>query len=254
VDLIVDFPQRLRLIDERAAAFRAAVAAASDLDAPVPSCPGWTLLDLARHIGEGRQAWAATVAAGPDATAKAAPTGPPAPHDRDALTAWLATSTGQMLTALEQAGPERGCWTWWTDSQSPPTCAAVARHQLQEVAVHTYDAQLAIGAPQPLPTEVALDGVDDFLLTCCATTGAWPHRPAVVDYHATEGTSWRVHLSAAGAHVDRLTSPQPLADVSATGTASELVLFFYSRIPPEAVNVDGDARIFDQLFAWDPTA
>ncbi|MEE3922372.1 maleylpyruvate isomerase N-terminal domain-containing protein [Micromonospora sp. BRA006-A] len=61
------FPDRLRLIDDRSAAFRDAVAAAPDLDAPVPTCPGWTLFDLARHIGQGRRSWAATVAAGPEA-------------------------------------------------------------------------------------------------------------------------------------------------------------------------------------------
>lgn len=61
----LEFPDLLRLIDERSAAFRAAVAAAPSLDAQVPTCPEWTLMDLARHIGAGRRAWAATVAAGP---------------------------------------------------------------------------------------------------------------------------------------------------------------------------------------------
>ncbi|MBY8851344.1 maleylpyruvate isomerase N-terminal domain-containing protein [Saccharothrix sp. MB29] len=49
------FPDLLRLIDERAIAFRAAVDSAPTLDAQVPTCPGWTLFDLARHIGEGRR-------------------------------------------------------------------------------------------------------------------------------------------------------------------------------------------------------
>ena len=75
--------------------------------------------------------------------------------------------------------------------------------------MHTYDAQLTVGAPQPLPDEVALDGVDEFLSTCCATTVAWPHEPAVVDYHATEGRSWRLRLSADGARTARLHAPLP---------------------------------------------
>ena len=73
--------------------------------------------------------------------------------------------------------------------------------------MHTYDAQVTLGAPQPLPDEVALDGVDEFLSTCCATTDAWPHEPAVVDYHATEGRSWRLWLSADGARAARLPAP-----------------------------------------------
>lgn len=70
--------------------------------------------------------------------------------------------------------------------------------------MHTYDAQLTVGAPQPLPDEVALDGVEGFLSTCCATTSPWPHEPAAVDYHATEGPSWRLWLSADGARTARL--------------------------------------------------
>jgi hypothetical protein len=60
----------------------------------------------------------------------------------------LAASTQQLLDTLREAGSDRGCWTWWGTSQSPQNCGAVARHQLQEIAVHTYDAQLALGAPQ----------------------------------------------------------------------------------------------------------
>lgn len=174
------------------------------------TCPEWTLFDLAQHLGEGRRRWAATVAAGPAAAAPARPGpegAPTAPREREALLAWLAASTQQLLDALREAGPDRGCWTWWGTSQSPQTCGAVARHQLQEITVHTYDAQLTVGAPQPLPDEVALDGVEAFLSTCCATTSAWPHEPAAVVYHATEGRSWRLWLSADGARTARL--PQP---------------------------------------------
>lgn len=84
-------------------------------------------------------------------------------------------------------------------TQSPRTCGAVARRQLHEIAVHTYDAQVTAGAPQPLPDEVALDGAEEFLSTFCTTTVAWPHEPAVVGYHAAEGRYWRHRLAADGA-------------------------------------------------------
>ena len=201
------FADLLRLIDERSAAFRAAVTSAPSLDVQVPTCPDWTLLDLVQHVGQGRRRWAAVVAAGPSTVDPAPPASVSAtdlpqesdPEAREAVDAWLAASTQQLRDALQEAGPHRGCWTWWGRSQSPQTSGAVARHQLQEVAVHTYDAQLAMGAAQPLPEEVALDGVEEFLSTCCATTVGWPHEPAVVDYHATEGRSWRLWLSAQGA-------------------------------------------------------
>ncbi|MER7849236.1 maleylpyruvate isomerase family mycothiol-dependent enzyme [Kitasatospora sp. NPDC096077] len=203
----LELPDLLRLIDERATAFRAAIAAAPSLDAQVPTCPEWTLFDLARHVGSGRPFWAAVVEAGPadapPAEAVTARAEAQAPREREALVAWLAASTQELLDTLREVGPDAECWTWWGASQSPRTSGAVARHQLQEIAMHTYDAQLTVGAAQPLPAEVALDGVEDFLFTCCAWSGVWPHEPAVVDYHATEGRSWRFTVEADGARAGR---------------------------------------------------
>jgi uncharacterized protein (TIGR03083 family) len=250
----LQFSDLLRLIDERSTAFCSAVSSAPSLDTQVPTCPEWTLFDLVRHLGEGRRSWAATVAAGPDAPAKLWVKSEP-PREREALLDWMAESTRQLLDALREAGPDRGCWVGWGDSQSPATCGAVARHQVQEIAVHTYDAQLTAGDPQPLPEEVALDGVEEFEETCCATTSAWPHEPAIVDYHATEGRSWRLRLSADGAQVIQLDAPgENAADVSATATASDLVLCFYGRVGLDTWKIDGDVRVFDQLIAWDPSA
>ncbi|MFK4102144.1 maleylpyruvate isomerase family mycothiol-dependent enzyme [Streptomyces sp. NPDC019531] len=253
------YPDLLRLIGERSTVFRATVASAPSLDVQVPTCPEWTLFDLVQHLGGVHRRWAATTAAGPaDAPAVVADaeTALAAPREREALLTWSAASTQALLESLREAGPDRGCWTWWGDSQSSQTCGAVARHQVQEAATHTYDAQLAVGAPQSLPDDVALDGVDEFLTTCCATTSAWPHEPAVLDFHAAEGRSWRLLLSAAGARVTRPPAPgasaATTADASARGTAGELVLTLYGRIPADSLELDGDRRLFDLLKAWEP--
>jgi hypothetical protein len=86
----LEFPELLRLIDERSTAFRAAAAYAPIFDVPVPSCPGWTLFDLVQHVGMGRRKAAAIVAAGPadappDKSAWDDGTG--APREREALLA-----------------------------------------------------------------------------------------------------------------------------------------------------------------------
>ena len=106
---------------------------------------------------------------------------------------------------------------------------------------------------------MALDGVDEFLTTCVANTAAWPHKPAVIDYHATEGRSWRLWFSADGARTARLPTPvasegPEVAYASARGTAHELVMFCYGRIPMDSLQLDGDRRVFDQLIAWEPEA
>ncbi len=260
----LEFPVLLRLIDERSTAFRAAVRSAPGLELKVPTCPEWTLLDLVQHLGGVHRKWAAAVSAGPaaDPPAESASEGAgAAPQEREPLLDWSAASTRQLLDTLRDAGPDRGCWTWWGQSESPQTSGAVARHQLQEVTVHTYDAQITLGVPQPLPDEAALDGVGEFLSTCCAWTAPWPHEAAAVDFHVTEGRSWRLSLSADGARTTRL--PQSglagdaageapdVAFASLRGTAAELVLAMYDRIPIDSLQLDGDRRLFDLLRAWE---
>ena len=39
---------------------------------------------------------------------------------------------------------------------------------------------------------------------------------------------------------------------SVHGTASELVLYLYDRIPAHSLRVDGDAGLLDLLRAWEP--
>ena len=258
--MTLTFADRLRLIEDRSAAFRAAVAAAPSIELLVPTHPGRTLRDLVEQVGMGRRKTTAVVAAG-------AADGPPqksvwddgtgAPREREALLAWWDESVAQLMSVLRAAGPDRRCWTWWDDSPSPQTSGAWARRQVCEIAVFTHDAQLATGTSPPIPEEVALDGFDDCQFTLCATNVAWPHEPAVVDYHATEGRVWHLRLSSAGAQVERrdpaAASDFEAPDVYARGTASDLVLFFYGRIPVESLEFGGDRRIFDRLAAWDPS-
>jgi uncharacterized protein (TIGR03083 family) len=255
------FPDALRLIDERSIAFRAAVDAAPSLDVQVPSCPEWTLLDLAQHLGGVHHCWAAVVRLGsadapPAEAAAGAP--PDVSKERHALLSWLAAATQELLDALKETGPDRGCWTWWATSQSSQNSGAVARHQVHEAAVHAYDAQLTAGDPQALPVGVALDGVEEFLLTCCTTTSPWPHQPGAVDYRASEGRAWRLWLSGDGVRAARIPpdgiphTPPDTAVASAFGTASELVLALYGRSSMDSLKLEGDPRLFDQLTAWEP--
>ncbi|MFI7382809.1 maleylpyruvate isomerase family mycothiol-dependent enzyme [Streptomyces sp. NPDC049813] len=247
----LEFPTLLRLLDERSAAFRSAVTAAPSLDAPVPSCPGWTVLDLVRHLGTGQRWWAAIVAAGP-AGAPPAKEVAEVPRGTEALLSWYADAHELLLRALRAVGPERACWTWWSAGVSPANAWGVARRRVHEVLVHTYDAQLAAGAVRPMPADVALDGVAEFLDTCNSTPVAWPHEAATVQYHATEGRSWLLTLDSTGAWPAPLTDDAAPASVSATGTAEQLLLFVWGRRTLRDLRTEGDQRVFEQLIAWEP--
>lgn len=245
------FPDWLQMVEERSAALREAVAAA-DLTARIPGCPDWTVRDLVAHVGQVQRFWAATVAAGPalrppsdEAVGATEPAGD--------LLAWSAASTALLLDALRAAGPETPCWTWWAESGNPATSGSVARHQVQEAAVHARDAQEAAGAPEPLPPALAVDAVDEFLHVGFGSMDGWPHSPARVALVADEGAAWTLILDATGASAVRGgpgDGPAPGATVE--GPAGELLLTLYRRAPWDggALRVSGDTALVRQLVVW----
>jgi uncharacterized protein (TIGR03083 family) len=188
------------------------------LDNQVPSCPDWKLRDLTAHLGRVQRFWAATVMRAEDVEPQFLDPGvqPPATGD---IAAWMRASTRALLDALRTTPWNAPAWTWWRDDR---TVGAIARHQVQEAAVHRWDAQLAIGTPAPLPRALADDGVDEML---------WIARqlrdPAPITFHATDtGNTYAVGEGDA------------LATVSAT--ASDLVLLMYGRRALDDVHVHGD--------------
>ncbi|MCC9305519.1 maleylpyruvate isomerase family mycothiol-dependent enzyme [Kitasatospora sp. RB6PN24] len=248
------FEELLALIEDRSAALSEAVAAAPDLEGRVPSCPDWSLRDLVAHLAKVQRFWAATVAAGPSdhppavadlPAAEPSAAGAPA---AEAL-AELAAATETLVSALRKAGPEAGCWAWWAASGAPVTAGAVARRQVHEAAVHAYDAQLALGAPQSIPAGIALDGIAEFVAVIYGSSGPWPHDPVRIGLHAAEGTSWPLELDSAGAHlVDGTTA----VEASLRGPAGELLLALYGRLPLAAVQREGDQAVLQQLVEWPP--
>ncbi|GIM96885.1 maleylpyruvate isomerase family mycothiol-dependent enzyme [Paractinoplanes toevensis] len=244
------FAQLLGQIEDRSTALRAAAGAAPDLGARVPGCPDWTLGDLVAHIGGVQRFWAV-------ATSLADPSGPPDEEQRgelgpqgDLLT-WFGESTRLLLDALASAGPDSPAWTWWGSSGAPMTAGAIARHQVQEAAVHGYDAQESAGKPEPLPAAIAVDGVAEFIQVGLGASGPWPNRPARIVFTATEGPSWVLELSPSGARLDPPTSGDPVATVH--GSASDLVLALYGRVPFDDLRVDGDRSVLAELIAWQPS-
>ena len=252
------FGDLLALIEDRSAALREAAAAAATLDALVPACPDWSLEDLVDHLGQVQRFWAAAVAAGP--------TSEPPDDDDDQmpgpdLLAWSVESTAALLAALDAAGPDRGCWTWWGDSAAPMTAGAVARHQVQEAAVHARDAQDSVGRAGPLPAVIARDGVAEFVTVGLGAAGPWPHAPGRIALDADEGDAWLVDLGETGAALVPSAASAPRGGVTGAGPgpaaavhapASDLVLMLYRRKALEDVRITGDRALVERLVAWSP--
>ena len=127
-------------IERESEAF-ASVLETGDLDARVPGCPDWTLRGLAWHLGKVQRFWTTTVRVGADIEPGLSEE-PSRPTDAIALAAWMRASTYALVDALRATPPETPAWVWWRDNR---TAGAIARHQVQEAAVHRWDAQSAIG-------------------------------------------------------------------------------------------------------------
>lgn len=239
----LDFDRMLELVDNRSAAARSALA--GGLDERVPGCPDWTGRDLLAHLGEVQRFWAQVIVAGkpegpPDDghVAEREPTGD--------LLDWSERSTGALLDALRDAGPDRPAWSWW----GPTTAGRIARHQVQEAGVHAWDADDTIGRAGPLlPAELAADGVDEFFSAEVPSNGKWPHPPATVGLTAIDvpDGGWRIVLTRSGGTVER----GPAAGNAVLGgTASDLVLALYGRRPMDGLAVTGDPAVARQFLGW----
>jgi uncharacterized protein (TIGR03083 family) len=212
----------LGFIESESAAAAATISPAA-LDARVASCPEWSLTELIWHLGRVQRFWATTINAGdvePEFPAEKS-----GPTEAIELETWFRAATRDLLDALRTVAWDTPAWTWWIEDR---TVGAIARHQVQEAAVHRWDAQLAAtGAPDPLPAKLADDGVDEF---CWIARQMRGHRP--ISFHATDtGTTVSAGEDA------------PL--VTASASASDLVLLLYSRVNPDDVIVTGDRAVLD---------
>jgi len=227
-------------------------AAIADVDpgARVPSCPAWDLRELVVHLGRVQRSWASVIRRGEDVE-PGQPDESVRPGDGDDLVAWFRNGADELLAAVDESPPERPAWTWW---QAPRTAGAIARHQVQEAAVHRWDAEVAAGRPGgPLDPEVAADALDEFLRITVVELHrwtAWTGGEGAVELSPTdvEGTRWVV-LGGGGGPVPTAEAPDAPA-VTLSGTASDLVLLLYRRLPLDSVRVTGDTALAATFTDW----
>ena len=193
--------------------------------ARVPGCPAWTLADLVWHLAEVQHFWAwvvRTKAQDPAAYRK-----PARPSDEELLGYGLAQSA-ELETALAGADPQQPVWTWAPRKD----IGFVLRRQAQEATVHTADVEEVLGQLRPIPPDVGLDGLDEWLEVM--VPGAFPDGPPAdahpVVFHALDVDAERTLFPG--------TRPFPIAVV--TGNAGDLLLAAWRRLPIEVLTVHGD--------------
>lgn len=249
--------ERCDAIEDHVGRFVAAVRAA-DPATPVPTCPGWTLADLTRHVGAVHR-WAEHLVRTRSATRVLAGDLPlDLPEDPAAYPDWLEAAADSCLKTLQDAAPDDRIWSPGADAH----VRYYPRHLLFELVVHLADAELALGgAAGRIEPGTAADGIDCFLTN--APYIPWIAEPlaqldrdgAVLRLAATDtGAAWSVTLGAGGFAWQRqaagdATAADDTATATVRGTAADLLLLVHRRYGAEdpRLTVSGDRTLLD---AW----
>lgn len=227
----------------------------ADLTVAVPSCPGWNVGQLVRHLG-GAHRWAETVVR----TRAAEPVADDF-RDLSAYTAedpavvgpWLVEGATRLADTLREAGPGMPLWTPVPDG----TTDFYARRFTHETVIHRADATLPLGAGYTLDAEVAVDAIDEWMelgsLPMHFEVHPWmrdllgPGR--TLHFHATDtapetAAEWLVDLTGEAITWRRA---HEKAAVAVRGPVTDLLLVIYKRRSPRAEGIEilGDEKLLD---------
>ncbi len=206
----------------------------------VPTCPGWTVADLLRHLGIIHW-WATEAVTRADLEPVQRRSSPPPPAEGDELVDWAGDRVHALVSALRSAGPASPAWTF----AGPRDAAFWARRHAHELSIHRVDVEVAVtGEPRPIDTALAADGIDEYVTVFTARRGIPEGRDGrSIHLHCTDvDGEWLVRLTADRAVVSR---EHAKGDVAARGSASDLILCLWRRLPLDAVDVFGDRELLE---------
>ncbi|MDQ2836089.1 MAG: maleylpyruvate isomerase family mycothiol-dependent enzyme [Actinomycetota bacterium] len=217
-----------------------AEAAEHNLDAPVEHCPGWSVTDLVAHVRQVHWFWGTIaelrLAAPPDGER-------PSPLTGADLIAQLRTGALSMVETLRAADQQTPVWTWAPAQQN---IGFISRHQVQEAAVHRWDAEHAAGRSYHFDVPVAVDSIEEFLTFSVASPAdPPPESTANLDgafvLSATDAdASWTIsdaHLPGTAQFERGAVAGLP----TISATASDLLLWLYRRVELEVTASDQPA-------------
>jgi uncharacterized protein (TIGR03083 family) len=226
-----------------------ALGAVVPADIDVPTCPGWTLVDLYHHLGSVHR-WQLAQVDAPDPSELQPPPKVEPPTDPEDLVDWLLDGVDQLADRLEVVGPEHPTASWF----GPRPAAFWARRAAHETAVHRWDAEAAVTSPRPFEPAQGVDILDELFEVFVPRRldrQPWPDPPATLHLHATDvegdvGGEWMVRLAGSAVEVEHAHGK---GDVAVRGPASDLALVMFGRLPIARLEVFGDPGLIDRWHA-----
>lgn len=190
------------------------------LTAAVPACPGWTVRDAVAHLGGVHRMVIHAVREGtrPDRDGYL-------PGDDVDPAAWFRAGGEELLRVLD-VDPATPAWTHLRENRH---VGYWHRRQVLENAVHRVDIEQGLGLPARVDPDVAADGVGEVV-------------DVMVPMMGRGGLRLEEAVRLTGTDVGRTWT---LGDGdlvgSAAGTAEELFLVLWKRLPLATLDLSGDA-------------
>ncbi|MGC4770440.1 maleylpyruvate isomerase family mycothiol-dependent enzyme [Micromonospora sp. DT44] len=222
----------------------------TDPGAAVPSCPGWTVADLARHVGEVYLHKTLAIREGVEPEPW-----PPAELASEDPLALLDRAYAGLRAEFVAHDPADPAGSWYAPGRH---VGFWIRRMAQETVIHRVDAELGVGAPiAPIPDDLAVDGVDELLRVFVEYSVAeWtPYfsemlagSPGWTIAVRTDGAAWSVRT---GRDLFRVTDGvADVADATVTGPPAAMLRWVWGRELPggsSGVTVEGAPEAIAEL-------
>jgi uncharacterized protein (TIGR03083 family) len=216
------------------------------LDAPVPTCEGWTVADILGHLGRVHRSVSEII----ERRSQEIPAVEiPKPPAGDAVLGFFEEGLDRVVAALASIGPDEPVYSWSGEGSG----RFYLRRMAHEIAVHRFDAEAAHGTPAPFDPEMSVDGIDEFYEVLVPfALRRWP-RPlpaGSLHLHRTDGPGEWLIRGVDGAIV--ATNEHAKGDAAVRASASDLFRFVWNRGRGDELTTFGDDAVADEWAALAP--
>ncbi|CAN5493936.1 maleylpyruvate isomerase family mycothiol-dependent enzyme [soil metagenome] len=228
----------------------ASAAEHGELSVAIAPCPGWEMRELVRHLGM-IHLWAAANVAFPESDWLDVHDLPDLvrywpelaagyPEDADPVD-WYRDTLANLIQVLKSAPADLECFSFLP---APSPLAMWARRQASEIAIHRFDAEQSRDITSHFDPQFATDMLDELMCGFAVRPRSLDiERPEVIHVHANDTDEhWYVSV---GPEQTETTRQGAHADLTLTGTASDLYLLLWNRTPDTSIAMSGNTDLMD---------
>jgi uncharacterized protein (TIGR03083 family) len=222
----------------------------ADRSAAVPWSDRWTVGTVARHVAGTHHVVSEIVRGRPDTDFGLFATLETPPKDSPEFVEWFRSGTASLLEQLSSVPADEECWSWYAPGRS---VGWWTRRMALEALVHRFDVDAAEGRAFSVASELAADGVDEYLdVFVAASRGAnnAPAGPTMSFECVDRDERWWLDLSQPGTRTFSRDARD--ASVHIRGSAEQLLLVVWGRVPLSEVEASGEVGRLEQWSALIP--